>query len=852
MLHQRKRRDNSSINHWLDKLNVNGLAVPIADWDEVIPAPKLNIHVASILVFLIAVACFSNSCSGDFVFDDQEAVINNQDVRPDAPLHKIFEDDFWGSKLKSKTSHKSYRPITVLTFRLNYYMSGALVPWVFHCTNIVLHGVVCALLLRITSALLGGVRFDAAGEREFAAPRSSLLATLLFALHPIHTESVAAVVGRAELLCALFFLLSFLCYIRSCYSDIEYAVISTVRPPTYSVFWLLLSVTFSFLSMLSKEQGITVIGVCAAYDVIVVCRVDFLSSIRPSRPSSEPALDVSGSRGSTPTSTPRGTPKNSPMHVRKEPTEWRHCLLHRLAVLTLCAVAMLVLRWQIMGSAPPNFQCWDNPAAFSPSLLTRFINYNYLYTLNAWLLLNPTWLCFDWSMGCVPLIESVWDPRILAVLVFWAVLGYLVWICVCEPPSEDTRLLMMMLAFLVVPFLPASNLFFTVGFVIAERVLYLPSIGYAMLFVFTLKAALHHDDDCERSAARRHVTTSTYNNNVPPSATAGEDDGCKAANGRGGGGREGGEERGVGDFSDFTASLVQVCTLFLLVVFFIRSVQRSAEWRNEELLFKAGERVCPLNAKVHYNIAKNTADAGNIAAAIASYREALRLNPRYDQAMNNLANILKDMGREMEAEQLLLRAVEIRAEFSAAWMNLGIVQAGLGKSEEALQSYFTAIKHRRKYPDCYYNLGNLYLEMKEHDKALKAWRSATILKPAHINAWNNMIILMDNLGKLKKAEMIGKEALKVLPSAPSVHFHLGNILGKLPRYVEAEQHFKKAIEVEPQNANYWGNLAVLYHRWEKDEKALEAYQKSLQLKPDLEQTRENLVKLQRKIAKRKL
>ncbi|OXB68209.1 hypothetical protein ASZ78_014155 [Callipepla squamata] len=72
---------------------------------------------AKIVVALISFLCFANSYDGDFVFDDSEAIINNKDLRAETPLGDLWHHDFWGSKLSSNTSHKSYRPLTVLTFR---------------------------------------------------------------------------------------------------------------------------------------------------------------------------------------------------------------------------------------------------------------------------------------------------------------------------------------------------------------------------------------------------------------------------------------------------------------------------------------------------------------------------------------------------------------------------------------------------------------------------------------------------------------------------------------------------------------------------------------------------------------
>ena len=87
------------------------------DWDECLPVPKLKFIAAALIVFGLAVVCFVNSHDGEFVFDDSEAILSNKDLLPETPVEKIFTHDFWGRKLDSKTSHKSYRPLTVLTYR---------------------------------------------------------------------------------------------------------------------------------------------------------------------------------------------------------------------------------------------------------------------------------------------------------------------------------------------------------------------------------------------------------------------------------------------------------------------------------------------------------------------------------------------------------------------------------------------------------------------------------------------------------------------------------------------------------------------------------------------------------------
>lgn len=77
---------------------------------SVVPLP------VAISIIIVLSLCCASCYDGEFVFDDAEAIVNNNDVQ-EAPIWKIFENDFWGLKLTHENSHKSYRPLTTLTFR---------------------------------------------------------------------------------------------------------------------------------------------------------------------------------------------------------------------------------------------------------------------------------------------------------------------------------------------------------------------------------------------------------------------------------------------------------------------------------------------------------------------------------------------------------------------------------------------------------------------------------------------------------------------------------------------------------------------------------------------------------------
>ena len=86
--------------------------------ENFLPIPRLKFPLAATIVFIVSIICFGVSYDGDFVFDDSEAILGNKDLLPETPISNLFANDFWGKKLTSKTSHKSYRPLTVLTYRL--------------------------------------------------------------------------------------------------------------------------------------------------------------------------------------------------------------------------------------------------------------------------------------------------------------------------------------------------------------------------------------------------------------------------------------------------------------------------------------------------------------------------------------------------------------------------------------------------------------------------------------------------------------------------------------------------------------------------------------------------------------
>ena len=187
--------------------------------------------------------------------------MKNPDLLPATPVWNLFVDDFWGTPLRHSGSHKSYRPLCVLTFRLNYLLSG-LDPFSYHLVNVLLHaGVTAVYVLTVRKAVVD-------------CPSDVVLVSgLMFAVHPIHAEAVAGVVGRADVLACLFFLLAVNLYVDYCNARHrrEAPTLNGCGRASRCTRWMYFVgfVLSACASMLSKEHGVTVVAVCLVYDLFL-------------------------------------------------------------------------------------------------------------------------------------------------------------------------------------------------------------------------------------------------------------------------------------------------------------------------------------------------------------------------------------------------------------------------------------------------------------------------------------------------------------------------------------------------------------------------------------------------------
>ena len=130
--------------------------------------------VVQLLCGALAILLYLNTLSGELVFDDRAAITENQDLRPSSPWSNLLWHDFWGDALTHHKSHKSYRPLSSASFKINYHFHQLEVTG-YHVVNVILNGIVSYLYVQLCELLFGGKVW------------STGLAGLLFTTHPIHT-----------------------------------------------------------------------------------------------------------------------------------------------------------------------------------------------------------------------------------------------------------------------------------------------------------------------------------------------------------------------------------------------------------------------------------------------------------------------------------------------------------------------------------------------------------------------------------------------------------------------------------------------------------------------------------------
>ncbi|XP_059582472.1 protein O-mannosyl-transferase TMTC1 isoform X4 [Alligator mississippiensis] len=700
--------------------------------------------------------CFGNSLRGEFVHDDVWAIVNNPDVRPAAPLPALFADDFWGKRMADNTSHKSYRPLCTLTFKLNILLAG-MNPFYFHAVNVILHCLVTVVLMYTCD------------KAVFKDCRLAFVTALFFAVHPIHTEAVTGIVGRADVLACLLFLLAFLSYNRS----VDQLYVGEHFPPTASPFFLLLSLFLGTCAVLVKETGITVFGVCLVYDFFSLsCSGLKLRNGRVhQRFAWQPAASSSASL-----QIPLSSRENGKHRFAQKGT-WNSChptspeeqrssslsvsnkamrailsyltanhnqnflytarpFLKRAALVISYVLLVLYFRLWIMGGSMPMFSEQDNPASFSPYLLT--------------------------SMGyCILFVHGF---KKLCT-----------WLNKCGVTAMTLSALLLLLLFS--------------WKTVKQNEIWLSRESLFSSGVKTQphNAKVHYNyanflkDQGRHNEAIYHYKTAVKL--YPRHASA------------------------LNNLGTLTKDLVEAKE------YYRRALQLN-----------------PQHNRALFNLGNLIKSQGKKEEAITLLRDSIKYGPEFADAYSSLASLLAEQERFKEAEEVYKAGIENCPESSDLRNNYGVFLVDTGAPEKAVSHYQQAIQLGPNHHVAMVNLGRLYRSLGQnkeaeawYKRALKVSRKAEILSP--------LGALYYNTGRYEEALQVYREAAVLQPSNKEIRLALAQVLAMMGRTKEAEKMTNHIVTEDAECLECYRLLSAIYSKQENYAKALEAIDKALQLKP---------------------
>jgi len=217
-------------------------------------------------------------------------------------------------------------------------------------------------------------------------------------------------------------------------------------------------------------------------------------------------------------------------------------------------------------------------------------------------------------------------------------------------------------------------------------------------------------------------------------------------------------------------------------------------------------KIKPHDAGIHNNFGTFLAQQGKLDQAIAHFSRALELKPDFAEVYSNLGNVFKQQGKMDKAIAHYYKALEIKPNHAEAHNNLGVLLAKQGKLKEARRHYSEALRLNPDSAETHNNLAVTLVELEEIEAAIPHYAKALDLQPDYAEAHNNLGNALSQQGKLKEALASFTKALEIRPNYPEAQNNLGVALARQGRLNEAIAHFNEALRLKPDYVPARANL----------------------------------------------
>lgn len=231
---------------------------------------------------------------------------------------------------------------------------------------------------------------------------------------------------------------------------------------------------------------------------------------------------------------------------------------------------------------------------------------------------------------------------------------------------------------------------------------------------------------------------------------------------------------------------------------------------------------------------------GRLEAAIAAYRQAVRLDPSDAVSLNNLGAALQTSGRLEQALPFLERAVQSNPDYVGARYNLGNVLTALDRPSEAVQHFLAVAEQRPEDAETQVKLGRLYSLLGDPPASIRHYRAALKQRPDQPEVLNDLGALLASQQQWQAARQRFEDSLRLRPGQFQAHANLGLLAAGMGNLPEAIRQFEKALQANPRHADTHNNLGIALAQSGRPADAVRHFQRALELSPDHPAAAENL------------
>ncbi|HLN52378.1 MAG TPA: tetratricopeptide repeat protein [Lentimicrobium sp.] len=644
----------------------------------------LNVRLLYAVIAALAFILYGNTIPNNYSLDDSYVTSVNPVVQQGIKaIPQIFSSNYISMNAEEGGQHNyGYRPVAKATYAIEWQFFGEN-PHVSHFINVLLYALTGILLLSLLRRLFKGY--------NIILP---FLAVLFFMVHPVHTEVVASLKNREELLSFLGALMTIHFFLRWYESGKK-----------MNILWALVSFALGYMSKVNIFTFVFIIPLIFY----------FFTDIRP-----------------------------------------RKIIISTLLVVGVLVLIVMIPRF-IIGTAVRPIQFIENPLQFDPTFAERIGTSMIVLLHYLKMLVFPHPLVFYYGYDMIP-ISTFSNPMVwLSLLIHLALFGYAIF------TIKKKSLLSFAILFYLINIGIFSNLVAPPTGIVADRFMYVASLGFALALAWLLFKIFKADPSMQKipSRALTYIILITLLIGIPASA---------------------------------------------------RTIDRNRDWKTEMTLYEADMPYMERSAKGNFIYATNLrsiiierlksgtprkeiVDEAN--TCIEHFKRAVSIYPEYPDAWNNLGETFLLLLNESDSSiKYFEKAVQVNPQLHSAFYNLGYTYQVTGQYEKSIENYEKALEIEPWEIRTMSNLAQMYEKIGNVDKAISLNEDIIKMDPTLDVPYINLAAFALHRGDNATAIGYFEKALEVNPKNMNLSLRLRDYYQKLGDSTKADYYLELARKAQ--------------------------------------------------------